>query len=99
MSYPSYTIAVICYIETHITDEKLNHNKLAQQIGFSWDHIRKLFRHDTGYPIARYVQMRKVKRSALDLIHTDKTILDISLCYGFINPETYTRAFRRVTKC
>ena len=97
MSYPSYTIAVICYIETHITDEKLNHDKLSRQIGLSWDHIRELFRSDTGCPIARYMQMRKIKRSALDLIHTDKTILDISLYYGFINPETYTRAFRRVT--
>ena len=97
MSYPSYTIAVICYIEAHITDEKLNHDKLSQQIGFSWDHIRELFRRDTGYSIARYVQTRKIKRSALDLIHTDKTILDISLTYGFINPETYTRTFRRVT--
>ena len=97
MSYPSYTIAVICYIEAHITDEKLNHGDLERQIGFSWDHIRELFRRDTGFPIARYVQMRKIKRSALDLIHTDKTILEISLRYGFANPETYTRAFRRVT--
>lgn len=96
MSYPSYTIAVICYIEAHIADKKLNHDKLARQIGFSWDHIRELFRHDTGYPIARYVQMRKIKRSALDLIHTDQTILDIALHYGFNNPETYTRAFRRI---
>ena len=86
MSYPSYTIAVICYIEAHITDEKLNHDKLAKQIGFSWDHIRELFRRDTGCSIAQYVQMRKIKRSAFDLIHTDKTILDISICYGFANP-------------
>ena len=40
--------------------------------------------------------MRKIKPSAFDLIHTDKTILDISLCYEFINLETYTRTFRRV---
>ena len=52
MSYPSYTIAVICYIEAHITDEKLNHDKLSQQIGFLWDHIREMFRRDTCYSIA-----------------------------------------------
>lgn len=97
MSYPSYTRAVICYIETHITDEKLDHEKLSRQIGFSWEYIRERFRNDTGCSIARYVLMRKVKRSALDLIHTDKTILDIALGYGFANHETYTRAFRRVT--
>ena len=96
MSYPNYTKTVICYIEAHITDKKLNHDELAQQIGFSWDYIRELFHHDTGCSIARYMQSRKIKRSALDLIHTDKTILDTAICYGFINPETYTRAFRRV---
>lgn len=97
MSYPSYTKSVICYIESHITDDKLNHDELSGLIGYSWEHIRDMFRSDTGHSIARYVKMRKIKRSALDLIHTDKTILDISLCYGFANPETYTRAFRSVT--
>lgn len=97
MSYPNYTKSVICYIEAHITDEKINHDKLAQQIGYSWKHIRDMFRNDTGCSIARYIQGRKIKHSALDLIHTDKTILDIALYYGFSNPETYTRSFRRVT--
>ena len=97
MSYPSYTKSVICYIEAHIADEKINHDDLARQIGYSWEHIRDMFRNDTGCSIARYIQGRKIKRSALELIHTDKTILDIALCYGFNNPETYTRAFRRVT--
>lgn len=96
MSYPNYTKSVICYIEAHITDEKIGHDKLARQIGYSWEHIRDMFRNDTGCPIARYIQSRKIKRSALDLIHTKRTILDIALHYGFANPETYTRAFRRV---
>lgn len=97
MSYPSYTKSVMCYIEAHITDEKINYDKLARQIGYSWDHIRDMFRNDTGCSIVRYVQARKIMHSALDLIHTDKTILDIAYCYGFHTPETYTRAFRRVT--
>ncbi len=97
MGYPSYTKSVICYIEAHITDGKINHDNLARQIGYSWEHIRDMFRNDTGCSIARYIQGRKIKRSALDLIHTDKTILDIALCYGFSNPETYTRSFCRVT--
>ena len=91
MSYPSYTKSVICYIEAHIADEKINHDDLARQIGYSWEHIRDMFRNDTGCSIARYIQGRKIKRSALELIHTDKTILDIALCYGFNNPETYPR--------
>lgn len=97
MSYPTYTKAVICYIETHITDDKLSHDELERQIGFSWAHIRALFRQHTGCSIGRYIQTRKVMRSAFDLLHTDRTILETALRYGFANPETYTRAFRRIT--
>lgn len=97
MSYPTYTKAIVCYIEAHIMDEKLSYDELEKQIGFSWAHIRDLFRKNTGYPLVRYVQMRKIKSSALRLINTDETVLSIAYQYGFANPETYTRAFRKIT--
>ena len=97
MSYPTCTKALICYIEAHIMDGQLPYGELEKQIGFSWAHIRDLFRKSTGYPLVRYVQMRKIKSSAMQLINTDKTILEIAYEYGFANPETYTRAFHKVT--
>ncbi len=97
MSYPLCIQAVICYIEAHITDETLNTDALEKQIGFSWAHIRDLFRRNTGYPIVQYIRMRKIKRSSMDLLYTDRTILEIACQYGFSNPETYTRAFYRIT--
>ena len=97
MSYPTCTKALICYIEAHIMDGQLPYDELEKQIGFSWAHIRDLFRKSTGYPLVRYVQMRKIKSSAIQLINTDKTILEIACEYGFTNPETYTRAFHKVT--
>lgn len=97
MSYPTCTKALICYIESHIMDGQLPYGELEKQIGFSWAHIRDLFRKSTGYPLVRYVQMRKIKSSAIQLINTNKTILEISCEYGFANPETYTRAFHKVT--
>ena len=97
MSYPTCTKALICYIEAHIMDGQLPYGELEKQIGFSWAHIRDLFRKSTGYPLVRYVQMRKIKSSAIQLINTDKTILEISCEFGFANPETYTRAFHKVT--
>lgn len=96
MSYPTYTKAIVCYIEAHITNQKIPYGELERQIGFSQAHIRDLFRRDTGCPLGRYVQMRKISSSAMQLINTDKTILDIAYQYGFKNPETYTRAFRKI---
>lgn len=96
MSYPTCTKALICYIEAHLADGPLPREKLEKQLGFSWAHVRDLFCKSTGYPLVQYVQMRKIKSSAMQLLNTDKTILEIACEYGFANPETYTRAFRRV---
>lgn len=97
MGYPIYIIAMICYIEAHVTDRQIDYGNMEQEIGFSQAHMRDLFRRNTGYPLGQYVRMRKVKRSAMELINTDKTILDIAYQYGFANPETYTRTFQKVT--
>ena len=97
MSYPTSVIATICYIEAHIKDEKFDYSQLEKRIGFSQAHIRDIFCKNTGYSLARYVRMRKVKCSALELLHSNKAILEIAYDYGFTNPETYTRAFRKVT--
>lgn len=97
MSYPVHTKAIICYIEAHIKDAKIDYEELEKRIGFSTAHIRDFFRQNTGYSLAKYVRMRKVKCSAIELINTNKTILEIAYAYGFSNPETYTRAFQKLT--
>ncbi len=97
MSYPLCTKATIRYIEAHIPDSPLTPGEIQKAVGFSWTHIRAQFRRDTGHPISKYILMRKVHRSALDLLHTNHTILDIALRYGFSTHETYTRAFKRFT--
>lgn len=96
MSYPTYTRAMICYIEAHVTEKRIDYARMEKEIGFSQAHIRDLFRRSTGYPLVQYVRIRKVKRSAMELINTDKSVLDIAYQYGFTNPETYTRAFQKV---
>lgn len=96
MSYPIHTKAIVCYIEAHIKDAKINYVELENRIGFSLAHIRDFFQQDTGYPLVKYIRMRKIKCSAIELINTDKTILDIAYKYGFSNPETYTRAFQKI---
>lgn len=97
MSYPICVKAVICYIEAHIKDERIDYEELQERIGFSLSHIRALFAENTGFSLAQYIRMRKVKCSALELINTDNAILQIAYEFGFSNPETYTRAFRQVT--
>jgi len=96
MSYSSQTHAIICYVESHIKEEKLDYEELEQRIGFSLPHIRELFRNCTGCSLARYVRIRKIYNAAFELIHTEKSIMNIALQYGFLNHESFTRAFRKI---
>ncbi|MBP3576565.1 MAG: helix-turn-helix transcriptional regulator [Lachnospiraceae bacterium] len=96
MSYPLHTYAILSYIESHAKDQKLDYHALELKAGFSYAHIRDFFKRDTGYSLASYVRRRKILTSAFELLHTDKTIMELALDYGFSNHESYTRAFTKV---
>lgn len=96
MGYPVYTMSVVCYIEANIMNGKFDYARLEKNIGFSMSYIREIFRNDMGCPLTEYIRTRRIKCSALDLVNSDKTILEIAYKYGFNNPETYTRAFYKI---
>ncbi len=97
MGFPTVIKAVVCYIESHLDEARLDYGELERLFGYSGAHLRELFRRETGVSLARYQRQRRVMRSAWELLHTDKTVLEIGAAYGFANPETYARAFRGVT--
>lgn len=96
MSYPLHTYAILSYIEAHVRDQKTDYHVLEQNAGFSYAHIRDFFKRDTGYSLACYIRRRKIFTSAFDLLHTDKSIMELALDYGFSSHESYTRAFIKV---
>lgn len=96
MSYPLHTRAIIGYIEAHIGDSKLDYGELEHRMGFSYAHIRDFFKKHTGISLGQYIRTRRLYTSAYDLLHTDKTVLEVALSYGFVNHESYTRAFTKV---
>jgi AraC family transcriptional regulator len=87
---------VISYIENRLKSD-IDYSRLETVTGFSLQHTRDVFRSCTRMPLARYINCRKVSNAAFDIVHTDKSILDIALDYGFESYDTFTRAFRRVT--
>lgn len=97
MSYSVPTHAVIAYIEAHLKGEKIDHEALERSVGFSYAHIRDFFRRNTGDSLAHYVRARKICVSAFELLHSEKTVLEVALQYGFSSHESYTRAFKAIT--
>ena len=72
------------------------YKELEKETGFSLAHIRDVFAQKTEKSLARYILERKVLNAAFEISHTKENLLTIAEKYGFQNPDTFTRAFRRV---
>lgn len=95
MSYPLHTRAIMGYVEAHIREGKIDYTELERRMGFSYAHIRDFFKRHTGISLGNYVRTRQLLASAFELLHTDKSVMDLALAYGFSNHESYTRAFTK----
>lgn len=88
--------SVIVFVENRLRS-KISTAELEQVTGFSIAHIRSMFAEHVGMPLGRYICARRIANAAFDLINTQKSILEIALTYQFTNPDTFTKAFKRVT--
>ena len=88
--------SVVVFVENRLISG-FEYAELEKATGFSLSHIRSLFDKFTGKPLARYILNRRIAHAAFDIIHSEESILNISAKYGFNNPDTFTRAFNRIT--
>lgn len=63
---------------------------------YSKYHFQRLFHAATGVTIAEYIQTRRVTECARKLLHTNESILQISLEYQFKSHQHFSRAFRKL---
>jgi len=88
--------SVIIYVENRLKTE-IQYTDLEKETGFSIAHIRDVFVKKTGQSLSAYILERKISNAAFEISHTKENLLTIAEKYGFKNPDTFTRAFRRVT--
>ena len=96
MDYYCLLQSAVSYIESRVRSE-IDCGALCRSFGVSEPHFRDVFASHVGVPAGRYALSRRVAHAAFEISHTDRKISDIALDYGFDNPDTFTRAFRRET--
>jgi AraC family transcriptional regulator len=74
--------------------EPLDIQSLAAVVHLSPYYFQRLFTRLVGWPVAEYQKQRRLARALIELMETDKRILDIALDFGFKNHDTFTRAFK-----
>ncbi|MCG8294714.1 AraC family transcriptional regulator [Pseudomonas entomophila] len=87
--------AVLAYIEGNLEGD-LSVNALSAVAHFSAFHFHRQFSAYVGVPVARYVQLMRLRRAAHRLVcQADFSVLDAAMGAGFESPEAFSRAFRR----
>ncbi|CAH0226109.1 helix-turn-helix domain-containing protein [Pseudomonas mediterranea] len=86
---------VLAYIGANLEGD-LSVNTLSQVANFSAFHFHRQFTAYMGLPVARYVQLMRLRQAANRLAsRADYAVLEAALDAGFESPEAFSRAFRR----
>jgi AraC family transcriptional regulator len=86
---------VIDYVEARLR-QPVAVADMASSISYSLYHFCRMFNAATHHPPYDYLMRRRLSESALALLRSDRKIIDIALEYQFNNPETFSRAFKRM---
>lgn len=79
-----------------MTEWQLEH--YAEKIGYSKFYLTRQFKKETGVSIGAYIRRRRLAVAAYLLLHSDKSILEISFECQFQSQEAFTRAFKEFYK-
>ncbi len=96
-SLPGYKVRQITDWMTEHMAEAFNLDQLAAQAGLSKFHFHRLFKSAMGVAPSRYhinLRMDEAKRL---LRETKRSIVDVALDVGYMNPSHFAQLFRRET--
>ncbi|WP_213993058.1 helix-turn-helix domain-containing protein [Sodalis sp. dw_96] len=95
MSYNSMIHGLIIWIENHL-NKPLSIDIVANKSGYSKWYLQRIFLQVTDLMLGTYIRQRKLFETALSLLKTKQSIIDITIAYSFDSQETFTRAFKKV---
>jgi len=93
-SYANRFERVFDFIDQNL-DTDLSVERLSQVAHFSKHHFHRQFSIHAGISVAKYVQLKRLKRASYQLAFDERSrVIDIALTAGFESPESFARAFR-----
>ena len=76
--------------------EHLLLSDVAAHVNVSERHLQRLFRNHIGMSIQQFIIRSRVHAAAHELTHTNRTIADIALMFGFSDQSAFTNSFRKL---
>lgn len=87
-------VRALDFIENNLK-EPLDLTTIAYEAAFSAYHFHRIFNAAAGESIMSYVRKRRLTEAALELVGSERKIIDIAFDYQFETPESFSRAFKR----
>jgi AraC-like DNA-binding protein len=83
---------VVALIQEH-ADRPLTLTDLADHAGVGARRLQQGFREHVGMSPMEYLRRTRLQRARRDLLHTEDTVTDIALRWGFVHPGRFARHY------
>jgi AraC family transcriptional regulator len=83
------------FIESHLR-EPVGVADMAAAVSYSLYHFCRTFKAATHFTPYDYLMRRRIAEAAREVLTSERKLIDIAFDYRFNNPETFSRAFKRV---
>jgi AraC family transcriptional regulator len=87
------TEKLVTFVEEHLAGN-IGLTDLAHQVGYSPDHLARMFKKSFGVPLYQYVLRRRVERAKGLLRDRSHSIAEVALACGFATQSHFTAAFK-----
>ncbi|MBN1876689.1 MAG: AraC family transcriptional regulator [Anaerolineae bacterium] len=91
----SVIVQALDFVETHLC-QPVSVAEMAEAVSYSLYYFCRIFHQMTYHTPYDYLMRRRIAEAARALLQSDRKIIDIAFDYQFNNPETFSRAFKRV---
>lgn len=85
---------ILEYIRKNYTRD-IDVNTLADHVGLSYSHVRKIFIDETGENIVNYINNLRIEEAQRLLRQTNMNVNNIALSLGYNNNQSFNRFFKK----
>lgn len=77
-------------------DQRITVAELSARFHVSQTHLQNAFKGVYGVPVFSYVRIWRMQSAALQLIRTDRSVMEIASAHGYDNASKFSAAFREI---
>ncbi len=87
-------IEVTDYIKSHLAEDDLSQNTMAEMAGISTEHFSRVFKNVTGQTYLKWLNMVRLEKAISLFPEEGMSLTEIAMLSGFQSIPTFNRVFR-----